>query len=109
MNKRLDTKVFDLPVRELRRGYFSDIYFWREKRALEKHNLHPAVTMQVFQKKSALLCGVDEAIAVLSVATGCYADYEKAYSLFDRLTDMNQAARECFQNNTNCCLVNSAR
>ena len=99
MNKRLDTKVFDLPVRELRRGYLSDIYFWREKRALEKHNLHPVVTMQVFQKKNALLCGVDEAIAVLSVATGRYTDYEKAYGLFDRLMDLNRAARECFQNN----------
>ena len=44
-------RCFDLPVQELRRGYRSDIYFWREKITLEKHNLHPEVTMQVFQKK----------------------------------------------------------
>ena len=44
---RLDAHVFDLPVQELRRGYLSDIYFWRGKVNLEHHNLHPDVTMQV--------------------------------------------------------------
>ena len=35
MLNHLDAHVFDLPVQELRRGYRSDIYFWREKIALE--------------------------------------------------------------------------
>ena len=74
MPTRLDAHVFDLPVQELRRGYRSDIYFWREKITLEKHNLHPEVTMQVFQKKDAVLCGVDEAVAVLKLAAGKYTD-----------------------------------
>jgi nicotinic acid phosphoribosyltransferase len=51
MPHRLDAHVLDLPVQELRRGYLSDIYFWREKITLEHHNLDPEVTMQVFQKK----------------------------------------------------------
>ena len=86
MPKRLDPHVFDLPVQELRRGYLSDIYFWREKITLEHHDLHPQVTMQVFQKKEAVLCGVDEAVAVLKLAAGRYTDYTKAYTLFDELS-----------------------
>ncbi len=99
MPKHLDAHVFDLPVQELRRGYLSDIYFWREKIALEKHNLHPEVTMQVFQKKDAVLCGVDEAVAVLKLAAGRYTDYEKAYKLFDRLIDLKSNARRQFLSN----------
>ena len=50
MKKRLESHIFDLPVNELRRGYRSDIYFWREKRSLEEHNIEPEILMQVFQK-----------------------------------------------------------
>jgi len=99
MPKRLDAHIFDLPVQELRRGYRSDIYFWREKITLENHNLHPDVTMQVFQKKDAVLCGVDEAVAVLKLAAGRYTDYEKAYKLFDKLIDHKSKARQQFIDN----------
>jgi len=96
MPKRLDAHVFDLPVQELRRGYHSDIYFWREKVTLEEHNLHPQVTMQVFQKKDAVLCGIDEAVAVLKLATGKYKNYDKAYNLFDELIELKDKARQQF-------------
>ncbi len=99
MPKRLDAHMFDLPVQELRRGYLSDIYFWREKITLEKHKLHPEVTMQLFQKKDAVLCGIDEAVAVLKVATGRYTDYSKAYKLFDKLIDLKSRARQQFIGN----------
>jgi nicotinate phosphoribosyltransferase len=99
MPNHLDAHVFDLPVQELRRGYLSDIYFWREKITLETHNLHPEVTMQVFQKKDAVLCGVDEAVAVLKLAAGRYTDYEKAYKLFDRLIEIKSNARRQFLGN----------
>jgi nicotinate phosphoribosyltransferase len=95
----LDAHVFDLPVQELRRGYRSDIYFWREKVTLEHHNLHPNVTMQVFQKKDAVLCGVDEAVAVLKLAAGRFTDYARAYKLFDRLIDLKSKARQQFIGN----------
>jgi nicotinate phosphoribosyltransferase len=96
MPQRKDTHVFDLPVQELRRGYLSDIYFWREKITLEHHSLNPEVTMQVFQKEDAVLCGVDEAVAVLKLATGKYTDYETAYKLFDKLIDLKAKARRQF-------------
>lgn len=96
MKQRLPSITFDLPVQELRRGYRSDIYFWREKIVLESHNLSPSVTMQVFQKKDAVLCGVDEAISVLKVASGRYSDYSKAYKLFDRLIELKRQARQYF-------------
>ncbi|HON77454.1 MAG TPA: quinolinate phosphoribosyl transferase [Spirochaetota bacterium] len=96
MKKRLESHLFDLPVQELRRGYLSDIYFWREKVVLEQHNLHPDVTMQVFQKKDAILCGIDEAIAVLKLASGRYTSYEKAFKLFDQLIELKRTARSRF-------------
>jgi nicotinate phosphoribosyltransferase len=99
MPKRLDAHVFDLPVQELRRGYLSDIYFWREKITLEMHNLHPQVTMQVFQKEEAVLCGVDEAVAVLKLAAGKYTDYPNAYKLFDKLIELKDKARQQFLDN----------
>ncbi|MDR3238009.1 MAG: quinolinate phosphoribosyl transferase [Spirochaetia bacterium] len=93
MKTRLNSNTFDLPVQELRRGYRSDIYFWREKIVLEQHNMHPNATTQVFQKKEAVLCGIDEAIAVLKLGSGRYKDYAKAYKLFDRLMELKQDGR----------------
>jgi len=55
--------------------------------------------MQVFQKKDAVLCGVDEAVAVLKLAAGKYTDYTKAYKLFDRLMELKSNARRQFIGN----------
>ncbi len=95
-NERLKSFVFDLPVQELRRGYRSDIYFWREKRALEEHNIDPEIIMQVFQKNKAVICGIDECLAVFKLATGRYTDYKKAYKLFDRYIELKKKARRFF-------------
>lgn len=84
MKPRFTAQLCRLPVHELRCGYYSDVYFWREKLTLEKHSLHPSVTMQVFQKKDAVLCGVDEALTVLRAASGHYADPRLAVKLFDQ-------------------------
>lgn len=96
MKDDLKSYVFDLPVPELRRGYRSDIYFWREKIALEEHNVHPEVLMQVFQKKDAVICGVSEALSVLKLGTGRYKDYEKSYKLFDQYIEAKKEARKYF-------------
>ena len=96
MKNRIPTHVFDLPVHELRRGYRSDTYFWRQKIALEKADLHPEVLMQVFQKKQVVVAGIDEAIAILSVATGHYRDHSEAYNLFDEFVDLKRKAREVY-------------
>jgi nicotinate phosphoribosyltransferase len=96
MSKRLPSYIFDLPVQEIRRGYRSDVYFWREKIVLEEHGYHPKVTTQVFQKKQAILCGIDEAIAILKVASGRYKDNKNAYKLFDQFLELKKQAREFF-------------
>ena len=109
VSERLPSHVFDLPVQELRRGYRSDVYFWREKIALEKHDLHPRVTMQVFQKRPAVLCGIDEAIAVLKLAAGRYRDYNRACGIFDRFVELKHKARKLFLTDKNAYLETTRR
>ena len=68
--QRLDPTIFRLPVERIRRGYYADAYFVYTKQLLEDENHHPRVTMQVFQKHETVLGGIDEAIAVLKLASG---------------------------------------
>ena len=70
VSERLDPGVFQLPVERLRDGYYSDAYFTFSKEVLEAEGHHPDVTMQVFQKKEAVLGGIDEAIAILKLCSG---------------------------------------
>lgn len=72
--KRLDPAIFRLPIERLRRGYYSDAYFVETRALLERSDRHPHVLMQVFQKKTARLGGIDEAIAVLRLASGRRAE-----------------------------------
>ena len=65
MSERLSPDVFRLPVDRIRSGYYSDAYFNFTRELLLAEDRHPRVLMQVFQKKDALLGGIDEAIAVL--------------------------------------------
>jgi len=90
---RLPVHIFDLPVHEIRMGYRSDVYFWREKLILERDRHNPRVLMQVFQKKHAVLCGVDEALAILQVGTGYYRDLDRAQELFGRLLEIKTEMR----------------
>jgi len=65
--QRLDPEVFQLPVTKMREGYYSDKYFVRSREVLQHHGLDPVVTMQVFQKREAVVAGTDEAIAILKL------------------------------------------
>lgn len=65
MSKRLDPNSFDLPVEKIKSGFYSDIYFLRTQEILNKANHHPRVTVQIFQRDYAKLCGIDEAIAII--------------------------------------------
>jgi len=56
---------FELPSRRIRSGWYSDKYFTRSQQVLKKEGRHPQVVMQVFCKKRALLCGINEALACL--------------------------------------------
>jgi nicotinate phosphoribosyltransferase len=52
--------------------------------------------MQVFQKKDAVLCGIDEALAVLRLGTGYYNDRGRAFKLFDKLIELKKHERETY-------------
>ena len=66
---RLDPDVFDLPVEKMREGYYTDAYFNHTRATLLADGRHPRVLMQVFQRRSAMLGGMDEAIAVLKLCS----------------------------------------
>jgi nicotinate phosphoribosyltransferase len=68
--QRLAPEIFRLPVDRIRDGYYSDAYFNHTKLLLETEGRHPRALMQVFQRKEAVLGGIDEAIAVLKVGAG---------------------------------------
>ena len=68
--RRLDPAVLNLPVEKMRAGYYSDVYFNRVREILERDDHHPRLLMQVFNKKDAVLCGIDEAIAILKLCSG---------------------------------------
>jgi len=65
--KRLKPSVFDIPVKKIKTGWYSDKYFVRTKKILEKDKNHKKVLMQVFCRKAAIACGLDEAIAILKL------------------------------------------
>ena len=65
MRDRLAPDVFRLPVERIRAGYYSDAYFNFTRELLLESDHRPRVLMQVFQKKDAVLGGIDEAIAIL--------------------------------------------
>lgn len=67
--KRLAPEVFNIPVEKIRSGWYSDKYFVRTQEVLLKDNRHPTVTMQVFCRKPATVCGLDEAIAVIKLCS----------------------------------------
>ncbi len=49
------------PSWEILSGDSADVYFARAERILEREGLDPVVTMEVFARQDALLCGIDEA------------------------------------------------
>lgn len=68
--QRLSPAIFQLPVEKMRDGYYSDVYFNRAKEIMGADNYHPRVRMQVFQRNTAVLCGIDEALAILRLCSG---------------------------------------
>jgi len=67
--ERLDPTIFDLPVEKMRDGYYSDAYFNHTRSALLYDGRRPRVVMQVFQRKQAMLGGLDEAVAILELCS----------------------------------------
>lgn len=80
--RRLDPAIFNLPVEEMRGGYYSDKYFVRAREVLIADGHHPHVLMQVFGKADAYLGGVDEAIAILKLCSSSWDDLT-VHALYD--------------------------
>ncbi|MDA2936312.1 quinolinate phosphoribosyl transferase [Patescibacteria group bacterium AH-259-L05] len=94
--KRLPIETFEIPIQKIRRGYYTAVYFWREKQILEELNYAKQVVMQVFQKNDAVLCGTDEAIAVIKRCSGMYKDLKRAYKLFDQYVEQERTIRALY-------------
>jgi nicotinate phosphoribosyltransferase len=80
--KRLPPEIFDLPVDKMRTGYYTDAYFNHARATLLSDGRRPRVVMQVFQKKHAYLGGMDEAIAILKLASHDW-DELTVHALYD--------------------------
>jgi nicotinate phosphoribosyltransferase len=65
MRQRLSPEVFQIPVEEIKSGFYSDSYFSRTRDILIQDKHHPRIVMQIFQRQHAVLCGIDEAIAII--------------------------------------------
>ena len=67
--QRLDPAVLNLPVAQIRAGHFTDKYFVRTRDVLRADTHRPSVLMQVFGKRTGMLAGIDEAIALLKLCS----------------------------------------
>src|SRR5215208_1631457 len=56
------------PSGEILSGESADVYFARADRILEREGLDPVVTMEVFARRDAVLCGIDEVKNLLAHA-----------------------------------------
>ncbi len=74
--------MFELPVEKIRSGYYTDAYFNHARDVLVADGRRPRVVMQVFQKRSAYLGGMDEVIAVLKLCSHGWDDLT-VHALYD--------------------------
>lgn len=65
--RRLEPAAFNLPVEQIRAGFFTDTYFVRSREILHAEGRSPRVLIQVSGKKAGYLSGIDESIAVLKL------------------------------------------
>lgn len=87
MKKRLDPRVFKVPIDKIRSGYYSDKYFTRFVEVLKKAKCSSDVLYQYFPRRDAVIVGIDEALAILRFGTGFYANESEAMQLFERILE----------------------
>lgn len=83
--KRLDPSLFKIPTDKLRCGYYSDRYFLRTRDVLRRDRHEARVGYQFFPREHCVICGLDEAIAILKTCAGRYSDERKANNLYQNL------------------------
>lgn len=67
--KRLDPQAFNLPVEQIKQGFYTDTYFVRAREIVRADKKSPTVTMQFTAKQSGWVSGIDEAIALLKLCS----------------------------------------
>lgn len=70
MKKRLSPDIFNFvedQITKICAGWYSDKYFVRTQDILKLDKHHPKVLMQIFTRKNAIICGIDEVIAILKL------------------------------------------
>jgi nicotinate phosphoribosyltransferase len=70
VRKRLDPAIFNLPVEKMRVGYYADQDLSRAQEVLLRDGHHPRVLVVVYQRQDVVVCGTDEAIAILKLCSG---------------------------------------
>jgi len=65
--KRIDPAAFNLPVDQIKQGFFTDAYFVRAREVVRQDARTPKVLMQFSGKNDGWVSGVDEAIALLKL------------------------------------------
>jgi len=58
------------PSRDILSGESADVYFSRAEEILSKENIDPVVVMEVFARREAVLCGIDEAKVLIAHVLG---------------------------------------
>jgi len=72
VRKRLDPSIFNLPVEKMRVGYYADQDLPRAQQVLLRDGHHPIVRLVVYQRQEVIVCGTDEAIAILKLCSGYF-------------------------------------
>ena len=79
------------PSTEILSGDSADVYFARAESILEAEDLDPLVTMEVFTRREAVLCGIDEAKNLLAHVM---AECDPSETQVEALSDGDRIAPE---------------
>ena len=77
-NERPHAGLRRVPSRDILSGESADVYFKRAEEILEREGLDPMVVMEVFGRRDAILCGIDEAKVLLAHVLGDAAERGEA-------------------------------
>lgn len=77
LRKRLDPAILNLPVEKMRVGYYADQDLSRAQQVLRRDGYHPEVLVVVYQRQNVVVCGTDEAIAILKLCSGYHDEADR--------------------------------
>lgn len=89
LRERLDPAILNLPVEKMRVGYYADQDLSRAQQVLLQDGHHPHVLVVVYQRQDVVVCGTDEAIAILKLCSGYHDEEGTWQSGWDQLRVMS--------------------